>query len=983
MESTVTAVFRADISDMSGKMDRLSSSVKNLDDGLGRAGKGFGGLKSALGRMNPGAMIGMFDGFIQGAVGAATEAQKAGARLDQISRSMGVMDTVLGGSTDRLKEFASTLSQTIGVEDETIMQGQALLMTFQSVASSAGEAGGMFDRAMTAAADLAAAGFGNLTGNSRQLGRALEDPIRGMNSLRRSGVTLTEAEKEQIKTFMEAGEQLKAQEVVMKAVEKQTGGAAAAIVTDAEKMKLAFGELQETIGVALFPIMEELSKSLTPVIKNLEGPLGGLAEMIGTVLKDAMDAIAPVLPDFTTAITEIGKAFSTLLSGALKAIIPILQPMLVLFADIAERVGPLLTPLLEKLGVVFGKLIAAVMPLIEPLVELVFTILDAAMPIITTVADVLGVLIDAFAPLFPIVAQLLKPLGQLINVVLVALMPVIKPLLPVIEALAKVFADVLARAIGLIITTTGGLIVGWSKLAPFVLNNVAIPVMEYFLDMAEDIIKSARLAFSWIPGLDEKLAGAETAIGNFKTQATKAVSAAATAISTEGEKIGKGLIDQGILAMTDPAKATALATESKKIGQAMATGMERGLLSRKPQVIQAAGDMASDAAREAKLRLAIASPSGVFMQIGRDSGEGFRIGIEQSRAAAVGAMMIIGRDVISAFVKGMQEKDPEAREQARQTMKDSVTAAYEEVVSRLRSDVQTIKDEMQSFGQSVQSAIMTGIDFGAAFEKVGTQGGMSFMQALQKQAEDAILFAQRVEALLNMGMSQEALQYVLAQAGSSGSAIAQMLIDGGTTAIDNATGLVDSARAAAERVAILAGDAYYGTGLQTAQDTLAGFMSSFGPGGGGRAAILAAMDSLAASMNRTATITVRTVYETVGSPPNTNPPGRAAGGPVRAGSMYLVGERGPELFVSNSAGRIIPNHALMSNDLGRMGSYLASSNVPSGQGGDGAASKVAVNNTFNVSVNAGMGSDGREIGRVIVEQIKRFERTNGPVFASA
>jgi phage-related minor tail protein len=33
-------------------------------------------------------------------------------------------------------------------------------------------------------------------------------------------------------------------------------------------------------------------------------------------------------------------------------------------------------------------------------------------------------------------------------------------------------------------------------------------------------------------------------------------------------------------------------------------------------------------------------------------------------------------------------------------------------------------------------------------------------------------------------------------------------------------------------------------------------------------------------------------------------PGRASGGPVSAGRPYLVGERGPELFVSSSGGRI-------------------------------------------------------------------------------
>lgn len=38
--------------------------------------------------------------------------------------------------------------------------------------------------------------------------------------------------------------------------------------------------------------------------------------------------------------------------------------------------------------------------------------------------------------------------------------------------------------------------------------------------------------------------------------------------------------------------------------------------------------------------------------------------------------------------------------------------------------------------------------------------------------------------------------------------------------------------------------------------------------------------------------------------------GKAAGGPVAAGTSYLVGEKGPELFVPNSNGSIVPNHSL-------------------------------------------------------------------------
>jgi phage-related minor tail protein len=37
------------------------------------------------------------------------------------------------------------------------------------------------------------------------------------------------------------------------------------------------------------------------------------------------------------------------------------------------------------------------------------------------------------------------------------------------------------------------------------------------------------------------------------------------------------------------------------------------------------------------------------------------------------------------------------------------------------------------------------------------------------------------------------------------------------------------------------------------------------------------------------------------------PTAKAIGGPVQAGSPYMVGERGPEMFVPNQSGSIVPN----------------------------------------------------------------------------
>lgn len=81
----------------------------------------------------------------------------------------------------------------------------------------------------------------------------------------------------------------------------------------------------------------------------------------------------------------------------------------------------------------------------------------------------------------------------------------------------------------------------------------------------------------------------------------------------------------------------------------------------------------------------------------------------------------------------------------------------------------------------------------------------------------------------------------------------------------------------------------------------------------------------------------------LGAPPL---PGRANGGPVNSNSPYIVGERGPELFVPGTSGAIVPNH--------RMGS-----------GGGGGP-------TVNISYNIQSGVSRAELQPILEQERKRL-----------
>lgn len=147
------------------------------------------------------------------------EAQYAIAQLEARIRSTG---GAAGKSSEELQKMAAALQSVSIYSDEAIMSAQAMLLTFKNIR------GGEFDRALQVTLDLAAAMGTDATGAALQLGKALEDPTIGLTALRRSGVSFSEAQQEQIKIMVEAGQIMEAQNMILAEMETQFGGAAAA-----------------------------------------------------------------------------------------------------------------------------------------------------------------------------------------------------------------------------------------------------------------------------------------------------------------------------------------------------------------------------------------------------------------------------------------------------------------------------------------------------------------------------------------------------------------------------------------------------------------------------------------------------------------------------------------------------------------------------------------------------------------------------------
>jgi hypothetical protein len=286
--------------------------------------------------------------------------------------------------------------------------------------------------------------------------------------------------------------------------------------------------------------------------------------------------------------------------------------------------------------------------------------------------------------------------------------------------------------------------------------------------------------------------------------------------------------------------------------------------------------------------------------------------------------------------------------------KDNVGGAKKEVESfaealkeKLSEAVDTAKDklaeaqgEFNDFATKVSDAVKGALDFNAALE-AGDYGFKGFLDALRGQVRGIVEYSTNLGKALEMGLSQDALGYVMDAGNVAGAEIALELVKGGQTAIDETNALVEAAQRAADKVGLQAANNWYKTGVDQATFIVNGLeaeLTKLTP------KLMAKMDEIAAKLKRSVNIDV-VVTERVNrivSTISSSIPKMADGGIVTGPTLAMIGEAGPEA--------VIP--------LSQMGNI-------SGGG-------VTINVAGGLSTSA-------EIGQSVVNALRAYSRTAGPL----
>lgn len=442
----------------------LSASVAAFESDLGQASKAieaFGKRASKISQnlTDVGARMSLAitAPFIALAFRATQGAKEAANASGQVQAALNSMGGASGKTLEELQALSLELRGLSTFDDDDIMtKSTANLLTFGKVA------GEVFDRASVAILDVSARLGNDLQASTMLVGKALNDPIRGLNQLRRVGIQFTKAQEDTVKTMMETNQVAAAQGVLLSELERQFGGSAAAqrqadmwaglrdVWRDVE------GVLERMVTTYLPPLIAVLERLGTAFIGMSEpmqnmivgavavaAALGPLLVGLGLVV-GAIGQLAPLWAGFTAAVAKAGlaagitdagvamRALTTFLGPFAKAIAIVVASAWAFRGAFVESFGYLVTqfqtqvmPALQRMGAAFGELFAAIDDLLTsgPIGELVrfigwavaeITALlfqglgHAFLTVVSTVADAIGTLISLTAGFVKVIAALLK-----------------------------------------------------------------------------------------------------------------------------------------------------------------------------------------------------------------------------------------------------------------------------------------------------------------------------------------------------------------------------------------------------------------------------------------------------------------------------------------------------------------------------------------------------------------------------------------------
>jgi len=331
---------------------------------------------------------------------------------------------------------------------------------------------------------------------------------------------------------------------------------------------------------------------------------------------------------------------------------------------------------------------------------------------------------------------------------------------------------------------------------------------------------------------------------------------------------------------------------------------------------------------------------------------------------------------VTKMNKGL-EKTSEELKKVKDAAKNAAQVVVDNLENALRkaeSALEDVRGKFNNFKTAIGSTISGILNFGKAAESE------NFLKGLADQATQATLFADKVKQLVVLGLNERGIRQVLDAGFEAGSKIADNIISGGATVVQQVNTLVDSIFNVAEQVGEFGAVAFYDAGVKQAEAMVDGIKVALERA---RGELKSIVDSLGSGQGAGETVAA-------GAEP-TPPPPKAEQKKLLTPKQFEIASNLTKQF-GTAAGSYQALAFALQNKSIRMakgGIVTGPTNAIIGEAGPEAvvplsgANSAKLGTTYNIVVNAGIGTSGSQVGKEIVDAIKKFEKTSGPVFASA
>lgn len=253
-------------------VNAASREVRSGLEGVARQAGPVGSVLSALGPGGLAAAAG-----IAAMTAALTSLVSAGEAADQRIQRLDAVLVATGRQSGVTSRQISAMATAIGQEtlaaSSDIEEAAARLAAFQITGAEA------FERTLRLAQDMSAVFGGDLRSNVQILGRALDDPERGLQQLERRFGSLSVELRNNVRELLAVGDRAGATGLVLTELEERVGGAGAAeaggVRGASNRVREAWGRFNENLAETI-----NMSPALQGALDGIATALDGLADSV-------------------------------------------------------------------------------------------------------------------------------------------------------------------------------------------------------------------------------------------------------------------------------------------------------------------------------------------------------------------------------------------------------------------------------------------------------------------------------------------------------------------------------------------------------------------------------------------------------------------------------------------------------------------------------------------------------------------------------